>query len=248
MDPFALPPLAALLDTAHSAVAGLAAGVEPLAGSASVALAVVLLTLLVRTALIPVGVSQVRADFARRRLAPRLAALSRRYRADPVVLREKTLALYREESVSPLAGVGPTLAQAPVMSLVYALFVNPIIAGHANVLLSASLLGAPLGSSFVSVVAASPALPVVAVFCAVLLCVVAAAWMTRRASQRFAAASSPPADERARAITAVLSWLPFATLVIAAVVPLAAAIYLAISTSWTVVERALLRRRFAPAA
>jgi len=36
--------------------------------------------------------------------------------------------------------------------------------------------------------------------------------------------------------------------VFAALVPLAATVYLTVTTTWTLVERAILRRRYAPAA
>jgi YidC/Oxa1 family membrane protein insertase len=39
-----------------------------------------------------------------------------------------------------------------------------------------------------------------------------------------------------------LSWLPFITVVFATIVPLAATIYLAVTTAWTLVERVILRR------
>jgi len=40
--------------------------------------------------------------------------------------------------------------------------------------------------------------------------------------------------------------LPYATVAIAAVVPLAAGIYLLTTTAWTTAERTLLRRRILP--
>jgi YidC/Oxa1 family membrane protein insertase len=43
-----------------------------------------------------------------------------------------------------------------------------------------------------------------------------------------------------------LSWLPFITVVFAAVVPLAATIYLSVTTAWTLAERVILRRVMAP--
>jgi YidC/Oxa1 family membrane protein insertase len=53
-----------------------------------------------------------------------------------------------------------------------------------------------------------------------------------------------PADvpEQLRSTTRALSWLPFATVLFAAIVPLAATLYLAVSTTWTLVERTVLRR------
>ena len=51
-----------------------------------------------------------------------------------------------------------------------------------------------------------------------------------------------------RRVAAVLSWAPFITVVFAGFVPLAAALYLTVTTAWTLVERALLRKRFGPLA
>ena len=75
MDLYAFPPIAALLDGAYAVLMALAALLEPVIGIASAAAAVVLVTLLVRAALIPVGVSQAKAEQTRARLAPKLAAL-----------------------------------------------------------------------------------------------------------------------------------------------------------------------------
>jgi YidC/Oxa1 family membrane protein insertase len=68
------------------------------------------------------------------------------------------------------------------------------------------------------------------------------AWFTRRQTLRMSAAS--PAPEGALAGAAgILSWLSFTTVLIAAFVPLAAALYLTVSGAWTFVERTILRSR-----
>lgn len=240
MDLFAFPPLVAVLDGIASFVSGLSDLLAPVTGSLSAALAVVILTLLVRVLLIPVGISQVRAEAGRRRLAPELRVLRRRYATRPELLQKKTLELYRREGISPFAGVLPALAQAPVVSLVYALFIHGSIGGHANVLLAATLGGVPLGASFA---ATGVTWPGVIVFAALLMLIALTAWLSRRASLRVAEPLEGPGQRVGR----VLSWLPFATVIVAALVPLAATIYLATTTTWTLIERAILRRRFAVA-
>lgn len=107
MDPFAFPPLAALLNAAYGALVGLSTLLEPLAGASAAALAVVLVTLLVRALLIPVGISQAKAEQTRSRLAPKLRELQRRHKKNPERLQKETLALYREENTSPFAGDAP---------------------------------------------------------------------------------------------------------------------------------------------
>ncbi|EFL25755.1 hypothetical protein SSOG_05469 [Streptomyces himastatinicus ATCC 53653] len=65
---------------------------------------------------------------------------------------------------------------------------------------------------------------------------------TRKAARDAAPAAAVPAAPGAAGLARVLPLLSFGTLLTAAVVPLAAALYLATTTTWTAVERALLLR------
>jgi YidC/Oxa1 family membrane protein insertase len=235
VDPFTLAPVAAVLEFVYSLVSGLAALVTPVAGSAAAALAIVVLTLVVRALLIPVSISQVTAEGQRRRLAPKLTALREKYRTKPELLQQKTMALYKAENVSPFAGFLPTLLQAPVVSLVYALFLHPQIAGESNTLLTAELGSATLGSSVFAT-----GWPGVLVFVTLLATMSFVAWLSRRTALRLAL----PGPDASAPLGRALSWLPFLSVVFAAFVPLAAALYLATTTAWTLVERAILRRRY----
>src|SRR5690606_8842048 len=72
--------------------------------------------------------------------------------------------LYKDENTSPFAGCLPVLAQAPVIGILYTLFLRTDIAGHANELLTHDLLGASLGTSLVSMLFTGPfALPTLVV-------------------------------------------------------------------------------------
>lgn len=242
MDISAFPPLAAVLDAAHWLLLGLAAVLAPVAGSAAAALAIVLVTLVIRAALIPLGVLQVRAETARRRLAPRLAELQKRYRKNPETLQRKTLELYRDAGVSPFAGLLPALAQLPIVSVLYGVAVSPTLNGHPNELLTETLFGAPLGQAFTAMLA-TPALSLL-VPVGLLVVMTIVAWFTRRQTLQLAA-SGPAAEGPLANATGILSWLSFTTVLIAIFVPLAAALYLTVSGAWTLVERTILRRRAA---
>lgn len=235
MDIFSFAPIAAALQFVYSLVSGLATVLTPLAGPAAAALAIIVLTLTVRALLVPVSISQVKAEWHRRRIAPKLKALQDKYKAKPQVLQEKTMALYKAENVSPFAGFLPTLLQAPVVSLVYALFLHPTIGGEPNTLLTAQLGPATLGSSLFTT-----GWPGVLVFIAILAAMSVVAWFSRRAALRLAL----PGTDATALLPRILSWLPFLSVVFAAFVPLAAALYLATTTAWTLAERAILRRRY----
>lgn len=244
MDIYSFAPIAIVLDFAYSLVSGLAGLLAPVAGSLATAAAIIAITMIVRTALIPVGRSQVRAEFTRRRLAPKLQELQRRYKKTPELLQKKTMELYAAEKASPLAGCLPTLLQAPVISTVYGLFILQGINGHPNELLTEEVLGVALGMPLVGFLGSGAVWPGVLVYAGLLAVIASVAWLSRRAALRNAPVtpdSVPPAMQN---LAGTLSWMPFITVVFAAVVPLAATIYLAVTTTWTLAERAVLRRRY----
>lgn len=250
MNIYEFGPIAATLDGAYAVFVSIATFLEPVAGSSSAAIAVVVLTLLVRAVLIPVGASQMRADAVRRRIAPQVAELQRRYRADPQLLQHKMLELYAAEKASPVAGCLPLLAQAPVLSIVYGLFILPTISGHPNMLLADSVLGVPLGSALAHVAVTGAltwetAWPFLAIMVGIAVIAQASRTVllapsrnasTHNANRELAATPGNAAVVRA------LSFAPFITAVVAAFVPLAAAIYLLVTVTWTLVERLVLRR------
>jgi len=245
MDLSTLHPIAVVLDGLQSLVTTLGVLVEPVAGASAAALGVVLFTLLVRLVLVPVGVSQVRAEIARRRLAPAIADLNRRI-ADPEARSKALMALYASEKVSPLAGCLPTLAQAPVLTAVYSLFAHSEIAGHANALLSHTLGGAALGANLV--VTLGTGLTAIWPYLVLLVLLAIVVELSRRATLRFTGAGASPSAGRGRGQEApagtagMVRWLPFVSVAFAAFAPLAAGLYLVTSAAWTLGERAVLRR------
>ncbi|KRB38422.1 YidC/Oxa1 family membrane protein insertase [Microbacterium sp. Root180] len=248
MDIYAFPPIAAILDAAYSGLLLLAELLQPLAGDAAAAASVILVTLLVRAALIPAGVAQAKAEQSRSRLAPLLSELRRRHARDPERLQRETMKLYADEGVSPLAGCLPMLAQAPVLAVVYALFAFAAIAGHPNALLAEHLAGVSLGTSLFGAAAGGTAtVATFGVFAVLIAVIVVIAEVTRRTFRPPAGieADASPLAGRAGALVGALQ---FTTAVVALFVPLAAALYLATTVVWTLLQRVVLRRRYPLAA
>lgn len=237
MDPFTLPPLAALLDLTTQGLLVLTALLSSVAGGAAAALAVVLVTLAVRIALVPLGVSQARAERDRARLAPRLRALRERWGKNPERLQRETMQLYRDAGVSPFAGCLPLLAQAPVVGLLYAVFLHPSVGRHANALLAEQLVGVPLGTSLLTALVSGSADVMTFALVAIVVAVIAGAGELTRRFLR------PPFDPATpRSVVVMTSVLPFTTAIVALFVPLAVALYLAVTTVWTFGQRWILRR------
>lgn len=218
-----------LLDPAVAAVYPLVAHVAALFGPiGGAATAIVVCTAALRLLLHPLTRAAVRGERARAALAPRMAELQRRHAKDPSKLRAELTNLYRDAGTSPLAGCLPALAQSPVFLVWYRIFTAPAIAGQPNALLSHGFLGAPLATHLIGAHAL--------VFVPLLAILAVVAVVTMRRTRRIAAATgaaTPPWP---------LLALPFASLVSAAFLPLAAVLYLATTMTWTAVENAALRR------
>jgi YidC/Oxa1 family membrane protein insertase len=218
----------------------LAGALEPLFAGSATAVAIVVATVCVRALLHPLARAGARAEKARARLAPRTAELRRRYAEDPERFRRALLELHAGEGVSPTAGCLPMLAQLPVFFVMYRLFTAERVGGEPNELLEDRLGAAPLGGVYADALGAGGAFGAQGLVYLALFAVIAAvaAWTYRRAR----AAAARMAVPGAPGLAGVLPLLSFGTLVTAAFVPLAAGLYLATTTAWTAVERALLHR------
>lgn len=82
-------------------------------------IAIILLTVTVRTALLPLTLPQIRSSLAMRRLKPELDALNAKYESDPQAKMLATSQLYKKHGVNPLAGCLPALVQMPVWFALY---------------------------------------------------------------------------------------------------------------------------------
>ncbi|MET9435165.1 membrane protein insertase YidC [Streptomyces sp. NPDC006551] len=219
-----------------SLVEHLADLLQPLFATAATAAAIVLFTALVRLAIHPLARAAARGQKARTRIAPQLAELRRKHAKNPERLRKEVGALHARENVSPFSGMLPSLLQLPAFLLMYHLFAGDRMAGH-------SLFAAPLGDRWTDALAdGGPFGPAGLVYLALFVFVaVVAAYSHRRTKRQMAdTAALLPEGPGAGALAKVMPLFAYGTLVTVAVVPLAAALYIVTSTTWTVVERAVL--------
>ncbi|WP_327677216.1 YidC/Oxa1 family membrane protein insertase [Kitasatospora sp. NBC_00458] len=252
----------ALLDPAvglaHDVVAVLAQVVPT-------ALAIVLFTVCVRLALHPLARAAARGEKTRTRLAPQVAELNRKHKDRPEKLREALAELYAKEKSSPLAGCLPMLVQIPFFSVMYRLFTTP------NDLLGHTLFGVPLGLHAGSAQGVAQ-WAVFGTLYAGLAAVAYVGFRRARRAQAAqkaqqeaqaerdrtalrgkqargkqaaggrAGADRAPAAPSPQPVLALMPYLSFATVLFAALVPLAAGLYLLTTTAWTAAERGWLHR------
>ncbi|MBB5117728.1 hypothetical protein AF335_04205 [Streptomyces eurocidicus] len=245
------PSFSALFSSVFSSLGSLLLWVgeelAPLFGASGTAVAVVLLTLLVRLALHPLARSTARGERARAELAPRVAELRRKHSRDPERMMRAVRELHTKAGVSPFAGIGPTLAQAPVLFAMFHLFSTG--SGGAE-LLDRTLLGARLGGRWADALGdGGPFGAQGLVYAGLFVLVAAVATWTYRTARATAAKSGAVAGGDSgeapvpgmAAFAKVAPLLSFGMLVTVALVPLAAGLYLVTSSTWTAAERALLR-------
>ncbi|MET7392224.1 membrane protein insertase YidC [Dactylosporangium sp. NPDC005572] len=185
-------------------------------GLGSMPAAIVVATVLLRVAMLPLSLRAYRAENVRSRLTPQLQALRERHGSEPVVLAEKSAELMRKEGTSPFAGLVPMLLQAPFVWLLYREFTGGRLQGY-------DFLGSDLSHRLLTEPGMLAGWLVIAALVAV------AVWNGRQLP------AQTPSFVKA---------LQFGTVAFAPFVPLAAGIYLVTTSAWTAAERWVVRAHF----
>ncbi|MBR1776060.1 membrane protein insertase YidC [bacterium] len=86
---------------------------------------IILLTIIVRAAMWPLGVSQQRSMRTMQLLQPRMKAIQERYKSNPQVMQQKMMEFYKEHKFNPMAGCFPLLIQMPIFILLYSTLMSP---------------------------------------------------------------------------------------------------------------------------
>ncbi len=229
-------------------VARMADLLGPLFHGSATAAAIVLFTACVRLLVHPLSRASARGQKARARLSPQIAELRKKHGKNPERLQQAVLELHRKERVSPLSGCLPSLFQLPAFFLLYHLFSSSGLGGESNALLGHTLGAAPLGGRWADALADGGVFGARGLVYLALFVIVAAVatFNYARTKRQLAATPLPQAGDRPTpgmgAITKIMPLMSFMTLITVAVVPLAAALYVVTSTTWSAIERAVLYR------
>jgi YidC/Oxa1 family membrane protein insertase len=87
---------------------------------------IILLTVIVRLILLPLGFMQVRSMANMQRLQPKIKAIQNKYKGNRAKSQEEIMKLYRESGVNPLAGCWPVLLQFPILIAMYSVLRPPV--------------------------------------------------------------------------------------------------------------------------
>src|SRR4249919_182734 len=109
--------------------------VFPPASGAAWALSIVGLTLVIRAALIPLFVKQIKSSRNMQLLQPKVKELQKKYGHDRERLAQETMKLYKETGTNPFASCLPLLLQMPIFLSLFRLL-NHAANGEAKGVLS----------------------------------------------------------------------------------------------------------------
>ena len=82
-------------------------------------LAIIALTVLIRSLLLPLTLKQLRSMYRMAQFTPEIRKLRDKHGSDPRRLQRETMAFYRENRINPLGSLLPAVAQLPVFLSVY---------------------------------------------------------------------------------------------------------------------------------
>ena len=106
-------------------------------------LAIILLTLVVRTALFPITARSMKSMAAMQKLKPEIDALNEKYKDNQEQKGLATMELYRKHKINPVGGCLPQLAQLPVWWALYTTLQTSVELFHAPFMLWWKDLSAP---------------------------------------------------------------------------------------------------------
>jgi len=91
---------------------------------ADLLVAIVVVTLIVRTVVAPLTARQLRSSKEIQRMAPLVAEVRRKHRGNNQKIYQETQALYREHGVNQFAGCLPAFAQLPILLILYQVLIR----------------------------------------------------------------------------------------------------------------------------
>ena len=88
-------------------------------------MSIIILTLVLRFLLFPLGMKQIKSMQAMQALQPKIKEIQKKYKSNKQKAQEETMRLYKEAGVNPLGGCLPVLAQFPLLIAMYAVLRAP---------------------------------------------------------------------------------------------------------------------------
>lgn len=214
----------------------------------SFAFSIIMLTIGVRVALIPLTAKQLKSQQAMQRLQPELKKLQAKYKGDRQTLNEEMMKLYKEHKANPLAGCLPLLLQMPLFIVLYRLILGLSRVPPKHIPIGSSLYksivasGGKLKSFGIDLAVKPGSVPGGLVKALPYFVMVALVVATGYYQQRQMSARMPKGDGVNNQMQAVMKVFPLFFGVISLSVPAGVVVYFFISNLWQIGQQAVAFR------
>jgi YidC/Oxa1 family membrane protein insertase len=88
-------------------------------------LSIIVLTILIKVVLLPLGVKQIKSMQAMQSIQPKVKELQKKFKGNKEKIQQETMKLYKDAGVNPLGGCLPLLLQFPILIAMYAVIRAP---------------------------------------------------------------------------------------------------------------------------
>ena len=210
------------------------------------ALAVISLTVVIRTLLIPLFVRQIRSSRNMQLLQPQMKVLQEKYGHDRERLGQETMKLYKDEGVNPMASCLPLLLQMPIFIALYQVLwqasqghsIGVLSVAQSESLRNATIFGAKLSGIFWPI---TDGFGPTQILCAVLvISMTAVLFVTQLQLMRKNMPPEALTGQFAQQQKIMLYVFPFMYLFMGVNIPVGVLLYWLISNIWTMVQQYIL--------
>ena len=206
-------------------------------------LAIIILTLITRVVFYPLAQKGLRSQKILQNLQPQIKELQRLHKGSREEQSKAVMALYRENKVSPFAGIVPMLIQLPILFALYRVFLNGLDTSALSDLYSFVSPPETLNTIFLGIVDLAKPSPVLAVLAGLFQFL--QSWLTfnHGKKDKSEAADAPKSSGMQKMIgRQMLYIMPFFTIVIALRFPAGLALYWAVTTLFSAFQQYSINR------
>ena len=215
------------------------------------ALSIVSLTVVIRIALIPLFVKQIKSSPSMQLLQPQVRDLQKKYGHDREKLGQETMKLYKENNANPLASCLPLLLQAPIFFALFRVLdgaargiprghwleINPELLDSLN---NATIFGASLSDTFMKVGFANGITSVHVVTLFLIIAMTITLFITQLQLMRKNMPPEALTGQMAQQQKIMLYVFPLMYLFMGVNIPIGVLLYWLVSNVWTMTQQYIL--------
>jgi YidC/Oxa1 family membrane protein insertase len=198
-------------------------------------IAVIVLTILIRIILYPLGNQAIRSQKVLQELQPKLQEIQGKYKNDRENQAKATMELYKKEKINPFSGCLPLIIQLPILIALYRVFWRGLQPGVQTSLYSFVPYAGQINPMFLGIINLSQPSPLLAVFAGITQFI-----QSKMVSPQVKSSQGKNSDFSGMMQKQMLYFFPVFTILILWRFPAALAIYWIVTTLFSIFQQYLI--------